>query len=714
MIIKPEFIRGNRGREAQMSWKEAVTYNGNSRSEKGREESIILDRGGQEITADQALEALGGEEARYTAAIINLSDEERAFWEEKCGGRREAQEAIGRAVFIRTGENGVAFIHDHGDKGWHLHVAFEGHPQRLFKAHGRIQAALDREEEVLRGESGSRIQDWGMHREHLAKREKIKVLRAQRRELDNARFRALKDAKTPEEKAEIRDRFQGHELRLIETIRLTEIESANLRYRSRGTEGNHAHLVEIERIEKAAALSVTRMDTRSAKEDLRAQQKGAWKQFRDLEKRHKVLAKTLEAERLVLRKAAGEEREQAILMAEKRGRENTPEHQENLRFLDARAGYRERELDMRIQEEEARYRRDRTVAFAKGPLSRTYLEARETERLVTLAGQRKALEVSWVNQRHEFGKTIGSSKHQKDLSRVESRHDQTVKRLQERVGQGRGMKQASRPGSGAKRKAVHIGKRGAKRVSQVLGQAVKEAKDQLKSQAKDLKPKQPENRDLKRLEGGVKSVGREATRAALRASAAAIKAAGKTAWHASYAGASATVKVAAGVVLALPTKGASLKTASQEAGKDLKHGAKKSAQEAARGAKKTCQEALKGAGRTSIATAKGIGGLSKELLPKEAGALLGAAKEAAKSGVEAASKAIRLDLAGAGRTAALGALKTGKAASKAALKSKELPATLKTPLKIAEKIPVVGQIATAAKIMVETTSTLAHTAEFEL
>ena len=429
-IAKPEFIKGNRGRDRQMTCGEAMRYNGNSREEKGRESSTLLDGYGRQLTVEEAIEHLGGEDARYHNSIWNFSDADREFLEEHFEGREEAQRAMGLLILERTdAKDGLFAIHDHGEKGWHLHTTHPELPtQKLYGQYGLFQKVWDREMEALRGEGGRPITDWDAHKEFQWSREELSKVQLEQRTLAKDRYLALRATPDPDEKQRIRKDFEARELALIRQRRDLELAAAEARYRSRGNQGNASHRIEIERIEARAATAVTRLETRNLGQDFKLDRINAWAQFREPEARHKALMKTLEAEKARIDKAHAVEVEEARQRAERAGTLGSESFRREIALIDARRDAQVEDSRMKIQEAKANLQRSRSLAFAVGPLSRTFLERREGERLSSFAREREAMEIRHANRRHELTGTLGSDAHRKDLERASLRRQEAEER----------------------------------------------------------------------------------------------------------------------------------------------------------------------------------------------------------------------------------------------------------------------------------------------
>lgn len=429
-IAKPEFIRGNRGRDRQMTCGEAMRYNGISREEKGRESSTLLDGYGRQLTVEEAIEHLGGEDAEYHNSVWNFSDADREFLEERFGGREEAQRAMGLLLLERTdAKNGLFAIHDHGEKGWHLHITHPELPtQKLYGQYGQFQKVWDREMEALRGEAGRLVIDGNAFEEFKKYREELNKVQLDQRVLPKDRYLALRATPNLDEKQRIREEFEAKELALINRRRELELATADARYQSFGTKGNASHRIEIERTEARAATAVTRLESRNLGQDLKLDRINAWAHFREPEARHKALMKTLEAERARIDKAHAVELEEARQRAERAGALGSDSFRREVALIDARRDAQVEDCRMKVQEAKASLQRSRSLAFAIGPLSRTFLERREGERLSNLAREREAMEIRHATRKHELAGTLGSDAHRKDLERANLRRREAEER----------------------------------------------------------------------------------------------------------------------------------------------------------------------------------------------------------------------------------------------------------------------------------------------
>lgn len=429
-VAKPEFIRGNRGRETQMTCGDAMRYLGTSREEKGRESSILLDAYGHEVSIEEAVKLMGGEDATYHNSIWNISDADREFLEERFGGRKEAQRAMALILLERTdAKDGLAAIHDHGEDGWHFHISRKDLPgKKLYGEYGLFQRVWDREMEALRGEAGRPITDWDAHQEYKRNREELAKVQVEQRLLAKDRFMALRTTPDQDDKRRIREEFEAKELALIKKRRELELATADARYRSRGTQGKASHRIEIERIEARAATAVTRLESRNLGQDLKVDRVNAWAKFREPEEKHKALLKILKAEKVSIEKQHQVELEEARQRAERAGALGGTDFERDIALIDAKRDAAVETLRQKTREINAQHQRTRTLLFAIGPLSRTFLEMREKSRLETLAEERVEMEVRHTNRRHEIAGTLGSEAHQKDLDRARMRHQESEER----------------------------------------------------------------------------------------------------------------------------------------------------------------------------------------------------------------------------------------------------------------------------------------------
>jgi hypothetical protein len=704
-IFKPEYIRGNRGRTRQMSWGEATRYNASERVEKGREKAILCDAYGRNISEYNAIKSFGGEDAKYHNAIAAPSHADQVYLEERFGGRESAQHAFAQTLLERTGSrDGLYSIHDHGEKGWHIHLSFKGEPpSHLYGETGMLQKAYDREMELLRGDAGRPITDWEAHARFGGLKKELQEIQKAQRELDRERFRALRNAPA-DQKLVVRGKYEQGELDLIHRRREVEMQAAEARYQARGQVGCAAHEVEKERVERRAATAVSRMDARTSRQVLSIDRKEAWKEFRDLEKWYKTQSKLLDQELVQVRKQARADLETVTDRADQKQKRGGPEYQKQVQVIDSKLSYEEMLNAHKRLELEATYRRAKCIQFARGPLSRAYLENRESGKLLALAEGRLALDTRWIDKKYQILGTSQSKEHLAELKVAKGRFEASKERISGRAS-GSTKNAAKAQVQKATRTVRSATRRGARTVTAAVRVAYQEAKKHLSEQGKAAAPKEKTkaSKEAKTLGRGAKSTAEAAVKAALRTSAAAAKAAARMTWEAGYAGASATVKMGGGLLLAIPTAGASLKASAKEAGQDLGKGAKTTAQEAGKGAKETGKEAGKGAAQTAASALRGVGGLAEELVPKPIAGGMKASVEAAKTTGAVAMDIAKMDFLGAAKTTVFGALKTAKEASGALVKAAELPMLAKLPLSIAEKIPVVGQLVTIAKTTAEIT-----------
>ena len=264
-IIKAGFSPGFRGRSQAPSCNRRMHY---LASEHDRDSARLLGAEGQELTANQASEVLGGPQASYHEIIVAPSHAECEAIHARCPedpdrAAREAGDRLAKAY--AKGRPHVLAIHEQ-DGRFHYHLAVAGPmPERALGRHGKIQKTWDREF----GGDEPRIQDWAAHRRFQQERARLQeVVRAQK-ETEQERREAVKRA-APERKADAAKPFERRARDLVEQRYQVELRAIQARYEARGSLGGPRHMAEIEQVEHRRTGALRRLEGRETAREIGA------------------------------------------------------------------------------------------------------------------------------------------------------------------------------------------------------------------------------------------------------------------------------------------------------------------------------------------------------------------------------------------------------------------------------------------------------------
>lgn len=331
------------------------------------------------------------------------------------------------------------------------------------------------------------------------------------------------------------------------------------------------------------------------------------------------------------------------------------------------------------------------------PKAREAVHERFRDREIALITRRHTLEVEACGARYGARLDRGSTHHQAELEKINQRRTAALYRAQLRGKDPRHLVNYQRVAG----RGISVAKRQALRVALEAKRLVQRA----------MEGPSPKDRSAEKALEGLRPVKVVAQRAAselvsgtLKVSAEAIRATAAAATKAGIRATNASVKLGAGLVLAIPTGGASLKAGAEETGKDLVQGAKEAGTELGRGAANASREAGKAAGRALGSALSG--GLTA--LPRPAQEAIRAGAEATKAAVNTGKNLLTLDLGGAVGSAVTGGLATTQHAAGVVLEgTQKLPSVVRMPIKTAEMAPVIGLPLKVLRTVVELTSSLA-------
>ena len=346
----------------------------------------------------------------------------------------------------------------------------------------------------------------------------------------------------------------------------------------------------------------------------------------------------------------------------------------HLRFKEEKARLQE---VIRKQKENELQRREavkRAMPGHKTEAARPFeVKARE------LIERRYVTELTAIQARYEARGALGSPRHEAEMEQATQRRTGSMRRLENRE-----MHRELGAAKARLGRAADSAGRVANRGTRVVGSIGRAAVDKA---LKEMGVPAP----VRAITRSTMAVGEEALQTALRASLEASKAAAHSSLHLTQA----SLKLGAGLVLALPTGGVSLQSAGKEVGQNLAKAGKEMTQGIARAG------AGVGSGVTRIATT-GV----QELLPRELRLATNPAATVARTTVGAVKDVATLSPVALVKTLAVGAFDLTKTTANVAGVQTHLPAPLRQAFKVAGLIPVVGIAAKATELATE----VAHTA----
>jgi len=356
-----------------------------------------------------------------------------------------------------------------------------------------------------------------------------------------------------------------------------------------------------------------------------------------------------------------------------------------------------------LQREQRQLSQDRQKALkaVKTPWEKLVVRDRFTTFEIGLVNRRHTLEIKSVNHRYASRNDSMSTAHQIELAKIDSRKASSLARIANR---GQNSKTIERMGF-ATGKGISSAKRGATKGLAAIAITARKLHQDLKAASENSRPHDPTRAKVEipgaeyaksaalSLLGGAAAITAEAGQASAKAVAKAALYTGK-----------ASLKMAVGLVVALPTGGASLAQASQEAGKDLGEGAKAAGQELGTGLKNMASETA----RSGVNAGKTLGSAGLGALPPPVQETIRGGIAAGKATVHTLKDALTMDLPGATSNAILGGFETAKHAAGAVMEgAKALPPIVKLPLKVVEMIPLIGLAAKTTRLAIEVAMTTA-------
>jgi len=264
-IIKPGFSPGFRGRTLPPACNRRMYY---LASQQERDSARLLGPQGQELSAVEAIEVLGGSSAAYHEIIVAPSAQECAAIRARCPSNpdsaiREASSRIAKAYAM--GRPYVIGIHEQ-DGRFHFHLAVAGPmSERALGRHGQVQKTWNLE--FLGDEP--RIQDWAAHRRYKEDLARLQAILRDQKENEQQRREAVKRA-APGRKAEAAMPYERRARNLVERRYQVEIRAIQARYEARGTLGSHRHNAEMEQAEHRRTGSIRRLERRETTRQLGA------------------------------------------------------------------------------------------------------------------------------------------------------------------------------------------------------------------------------------------------------------------------------------------------------------------------------------------------------------------------------------------------------------------------------------------------------------
>lgn len=256
--IKRGHTPGFRGRQTPARLDRRMHY---LASEHGRTGVVLSGASEQDLTIEQAIEALGGPEAEYTEYIIAPSRAECEAIRSRCP-ENPKQEAlatghrIGRA--FAQGRCYVLVMHEQ-DGRFHFHLDVQG-PERAeaLGRHGHLQKAWDQEFRTV----APQIRDWEAHQRFKGLKAELEDLIHQQRANDQQRMEAVRSA-APNQKLQAARPFEGRARELVERRYTLELATMEARYEARGCVGSPEHRVEQEQAAIRRVTALNRLEARN-------------------------------------------------------------------------------------------------------------------------------------------------------------------------------------------------------------------------------------------------------------------------------------------------------------------------------------------------------------------------------------------------------------------------------------------------------------------
>lgn len=652
-----------------------------------REASYIVGVDGRRLSADEAMDRLGGpdgiEGRDYWHRLACMSREESDFITEKTGlpphvAAQEQGRILARDLqrICNLEKPPIVAVHlekeEDGGLRWHYHILGTGkEPSGLQGARGHLQKTWDREMRVLVDEN-KKIVDWTAHNEWKALREEHGKLVQEQRELSEKR--------SAERKGLARLRRNVKDVRFADRASLGLVPGLRL----------------VGDLSQAKANRLRREVEAGSREQQRAL----------VERRHR-----LEMAMLAKRYQA-------------RGAEGSQAHQEENQKVEARRGKAHLGLDRGQGMEEAERLRERSASLRLasrmtfGLVPGLSLAAKVT----AIAADRKArkIEVNFNDKEMDLVRrsrdaamrredanfkalgTSGCPEHRMKTKEIQRKASGDLFRIQTR-GMDRKAISHLRQAQG---KAISTAKRA---VSRSTGVALESAKSALREIQKKTQVERGNHvadrmvdqhtQASRHAKEAPKRVLSQVVKSSIAVSSEAAKAVAEAAAKLSIRTVEASVKLGGGLILALPTGGASLTAASKEAGQDLAKGTVEAGQATAKGAGATAKRAAGETKDVAMSAVSSITSMGLDALPPAAREALAAGRKSLSVGKDV----LTLNFTGA----VTGSLVVGRhAAGAVAEGSKSLPSIVKMPLRVVECVPLAGTALKVIRVGMETAHTL--------
>jgi hypothetical protein len=656
-----------------------------------RDASYIVDVAGKALTSEEAVQRIGNgiEGKDFWHTIVGLHRAECDFLQAKLGlSPNEAAKEQGRILAMdiarRTGrEAPLVAVHlereEDGGMRWHYHLVGKGsEPQNLRGETGHLQKTWDREMRDLM-EGGQKIMDWQAHREWSALRREHQNIVKEQRELQEARTRARQEHREATKRVRRMASVDRWTFGVLPGLGVMAEAGWIDRNRAR-FDIEKAHFA----LRSEAAIRRHRVETEMLRKRYRARgNEGA-------------IWQGLEQANIDLR------HDQALLQAEK------------VAALEGVVKLRERSRRLRLASRVS-------LCLVPGLSMAAGVSAFLAERKVAeIERQFKGRELELIRQGQQSELRVlqahyralgleGGVEHKMRAKEVERRAAAATYKVQTR-GMDRAAIRRLRQANG---KAISVAKRGVTRAS---GLALETAKDALRKIQQQARGADPHARDHSRqkldevirpVTAATKQMASQLVKATVQVGLEAARTAAAAAAKLSIRTASASVKLAGGLVMALPTGGASLGSASTSATQDLVQGATEAGKELGEGSLHTARSAATASKDVLQAGLGSIASLGSDLLPPAAREAIRGLKRSGRTTLAVGKDLLTLDVIGAGGNLASGALEVGKHTAGAVARGAQgLPTVVRMPLRMAEAVPLVGSVAKVARVGMEVGATV--------
>lgn len=243
VISKPSAASQKRGRKAMASLSRKVNY---LESEVGRESAVLLDQEGNEISAREAIDRMGGKNANYVEIVSDASGIETAtlLARRPEDDPREVMADHFRVQLSKLDKQGILALHQEPDQSWHVHLLLHGQERdygRLEGRHGKLQRTWD---ETWRNGQDRDVVDARAKKEADRIRIELVAMKAEEKVL-NAERKTLKNASPGEKRMTAREDHANRAAAYEERLHGTHICHLDALYRSRGQHGGLEHQVEL-------------------------------------------------------------------------------------------------------------------------------------------------------------------------------------------------------------------------------------------------------------------------------------------------------------------------------------------------------------------------------------------------------------------------------------------------------------------------------------